>query len=299
MSVAAGVGGWPSATTRPVVLLGRPVAHSLSPVMHNAAFRAEGLDLVYLAWPCPPDELAAAVHTLGVVGGVGANVTVPHKEAVVARCDRLTPEAESIGAVNTLVFTADGLLGDNTDAVGLLEALRRDVAPRAGDEVVVLGTGGAARAAAVAVARLAGALTVVGRRPAAAASVAAVGERGGAVRTAAVALDDEAMVRAAVANARIVVNATPLGLHGESLPAPFCALGDGQIAYDLLYPRVAVPAGREATPFLQAARDRGADAHHGLAMLVGQAAVSFERWTDRPAPHGVFHAAALAALGET
>ena len=108
---------WPQASTRPVVLLGWPARHSLSPVIHNAAFAADGLDLVYLAAPCAPEGLRQVVGALGTIGAVGANVTVPHKRAVVAHCDRLTDEAELIGAVNTLSWTDDGLLGDNTDAV--------------------------------------------------------------------------------------------------------------------------------------------------------------------------------------
>jgi shikimate dehydrogenase len=110
---------WPTASTRLLALLGWPARHSLSPVIHNAALREQGLDLVYLALPTPPDRLRAAVEGLTAVGAVGANVTVPHKQEAVGLCDHLTPEAELIGAVNTLAWTTDGLLGDNTDAVGL------------------------------------------------------------------------------------------------------------------------------------------------------------------------------------
>jgi hypothetical protein len=116
---------WPVASTRPVAVLGWPVRHSLSPVLHNAAFAELDLDLVYLALPVPPERLAEVVAALGTVEALGANVTVPHKVAVADLCDVLTEEARLIGAVNTLHFTDDGLVGDNTDATGLRDALER------------------------------------------------------------------------------------------------------------------------------------------------------------------------------
>jgi len=283
---------WPTASTRPVVLLGWPVAHSLSPVIHNAAFREQGIDLVYLALPCPPEDLGQVVHGLGATGAAGANVTVPHKQATAELCDRLTDEATLIGAVNTLTWGPDGLLGDNTDAVGLADALQADVVVAPGDHLVVLGTGGAARAAVVAAGRLQCRLSVVGRRVDAASALAELGGRAGARSPAAVDVADHATLEGVVASGRIVMNATPLGLHGEELPAAFHALHPGQVAYDLLYPRV----GGVETPFLRAAADRGADGFHGLGMLVGQAAASYHRWTGRSAPVGVMSAAALAAI---
>lgn len=280
---------WPVASTRLVALLGWPARHSLSPVMHNAAFRELDLDLVYLALPTPPPELDTVLEALGAIEAVGANVTLPHKEAVLDRCDVLTEEAELVGAVNTLAWGTDGLLGDNTDAVGLQATLTEDVGLSAESAAVILGTGGACRAAVVALGRLAAAVTVVGRRPDAAEEVARLAEGAGAVAARGVDLADEAAVREAVDEARLVVNATPLGMEGESLPDPFHELGPHQIAYDLVYspPR---------TPFLEAARDRGAATHHGLGMLVAQAAASFRRWTGQPAPVTTMSAAATAAL---
>jgi shikimate dehydrogenase len=282
---------WPTASTRPIVLLGWPARHSLSPVIHNAALREHRFDLVYLALPTHPEDLLTVVTALGAVGAVGANVTVPHKQAVVAACDHLTPEAELIGAVNTLAWTADGLLGDNTDATGLLEALSAEVSFPPGDGVLVLGTGGAARAAVVAAGRLGASLSVVGRRPEAAAELLALGERAGASGEATVDLADESGVRAALRGARLVVNATPLGMQGEALPQPFLELETGQIAYDLIYHP-------PMTPFLEAAHARGVEGHHGLGMLVGQAAASYRRWTGREAPLGVMSAAAIGALSD-
>lgn len=275
---------------RLVALLGWPVAHSVSPHLHNASFREHGLDLVYVAVPCHPERLAATVATLGEIGTIGANVTVPHKQAVVALCDGVTDEAELVGAVNTLHWTPDGLVGDNTDAVGLGAVIRDDLATSAGDRVVVLGTGGAARAVAVAFGRVGAALTVVGRRADAAQSVAELGDRAGATSADAVDLEQTAWVEAAVADAEVVVNATPLGLDGEQLPAPFTRVGGGQRALDLIYNPV-------ETPWLAAARGNGAEPHHGLGMLIGQAAAAYRTWTGREAPTGTMSAVALRVLG--
>jgi shikimate dehydrogenase len=279
---------WPTASTRPVVLLGWPARHSLSPVLHNAAFAEHGLDLVYLAAPVPPERLLTTVEVLGTIGAVGANVTVPHKVAVREACDRLTDEAELVGAVNTLVWRSDGLLGDNTDAVGLAEAVVADGAAERGEPWTVLGTGGAARSVAVAAGRLGCPLAVVGRRVDAAAELAELARRAGSPTAAAVDLEDGAATRRAVGAARTVLNATPLGMQGEPLPDPFQTLRPGQHAYDLVYGR--------RTPFLAAARTAGAGAHPGLGMLVGQAAASYERWTGQRAPSDVMSAAAAAAL---
>jgi shikimate dehydrogenase len=279
---------WPTASTRPVALLGWPVRHSLSPVLHNAAFREQGLDLVYIALPTPPDQLATVVAALGAVGAVGANVTVPHKLAVRDLCTHLTPEAELVGAVNTLTWTTDGLLGDNTDAVGLADAVVADGATDAGAPWAVFGTGGASRAAVVAAGRLGCPVTVIGRRHAAADELAALGVRAGAPHAAAVDLADPNATRAAIAAARTVVNATPLGMGGETLPPPFLELRPGQDAYDLVY-------GDRPTPFVVTARQAGAQGHHGLGMLVAQAAASYRRWTGQAAPMATLSAAATAA----
>lgn len=278
-----------SAHTRLVALLGWPVRHSLSPILHNAAFAELGLDLVYLALPTPPESLRAVVEGLGAVETIGANVTVPHKEAVAGLCDRLTDEARAVGAVNTLLWEPDGLVGDNTDGIGLETVLRRDIGVRPSVSAVVLGTGGAARACAVALGRLSTSVTFVGRRPEAAGPVAEVARESGASDARVVDLADRAGVATVVDAADLVINATPLGLEDEDLPAPFMGLHPGQIAYDLVYRP-------PDTPFLVAAKAAGAETYHGLGMLVAQAAESFRRWTGHDAPDATMSAAGLAAL---
>lgn len=268
-----------SASTRLACVLGHPVGHSASPQIHNAAFAVAGVDAVYLAFDVTRADLPAAVSGLRAVGFLGANVTVPHKEAVLDLVDARTDEAVLVGAANTLCWDGSRLVADNTDASALGVVLERDVGLRPGEEVVVFGAGGAARAAAVALGRAGARVEVTARRPEAAEAVGAVAARAGG-RT------------GPVSQPRLVVNATPLGLHGETLPERFMALDAGQVALDLVY-------GPAETPFLAAARANGARAIDGLGMLVAQAVGSFERWTGRPAPVGAMEHAVRVALGLT
>lgn len=267
---------WPAATTRPVVLLGDPVDHSLSPLLHNTAFRQLGLDLTYLALPVPAGEVAAVVAALGAVGCAGANVTVPHKLEAFEACDELTEVARATGAVNTLWWSDQVLHGDNTDVTGLERVLEeQDTGPGAG---VVLGTGGAARAAVMALDRAHREVVVVGRRPDAAEDVAGLVASGRGVG-----LDDGRAVAVVLDDAAVVVNATPLGMHGEELPPPFMQVGEGQVAHDLVYAEA-------TTPWLAAAADNGAATVDGRALLAAQAEDAFERWTGQQPPRGLFRA---------
>jgi shikimate dehydrogenase len=262
-----------TAGTRAVALLGRPVAHSLSPQIHSAAFAAAGLDVVYLACDVAPRDLAEAVAGVRTLGFLGANVTVPHKLAIRELADERTGEVDAVGAANTLFWRDGGLVADNTDAVGLERAVREALDPEEGDPVLIFGAGGAARAAAVAFGRLGAAVRVRARRAEAAAEIDALAKAHGGRSC----QDFEP---------RIVVNATPLGLDGEPLPSDLMALRPGQVALDLIY---------RPTPFLEAAAARGAQAVDGLGMLVGQAAASFERWTGKAAPVEVMTRAAREA----
>lgn len=274
-----------------VVLLGWPVAHSRSPAMHAAAAAHLALSLRYRALAVAPEELDAVVDALGAAGIRGANVTVPHKRAVVGHCDVLTDEARLVGAVNTLTWERSGegvvLEGHNTDAIGLAAALAEDVVALAGVPVLLVGAGGAARAAAVALARTGARVTVTGRDPQACAGVLDVVravDASGTSAVGAVDLLEDAALRAAIEAATVVINATSVGLRGDHLPDPLESLQAHQAAYDLVY-------GID-TPFLAAARDAGAAAHDGLGMLVHQAAASFARWTGVPAPVAVMRDAA-------
>ncbi|MEX0593106.1 MAG: shikimate dehydrogenase [Nitriliruptoraceae bacterium] len=282
----AGSGGWPAASTRLVALLGWPGRYSRSPQIHNAAFRHVRLDLVYVALPCKPDDLSAVVATLRAVDAAGANVTVPYKQDVIALTDRLTDEARTVGAVNTLVFAKDGIVGDNTDADGLADDWRERIsADVMACGVTVLGTGGGARAAVLAAGRMGADVTVVGRRQEAAEAVAHDLAPHVNSRVEGCALD-AAIVPTRIADSGLVVNATPLGMKGEQLPSRFMALQPHQVAYDLVYEP-------EATPFMLAAVEAGACAYGGLGMLVRQAARAFTAWSGQSAPVEIMERAAL------
>ncbi len=281
----------PDAGTQPVGLLGYPVAHSLSPLLHNTAFRAQGLNCVYLALPVAPADLAVAVAGMRTLGFLGANVTVPHKQAVLPLMDGLSPQAEAVGAVNTIVCRraagAVTLFGDNTDVAGFLAPLHAFAGELRGAPVLLFGAGGAARAVAYALLSTVhpARLTVAARTPAKAERLArhlSPFDASGALRV--VALAEAA---AAVRAARLLVNATPLGMHPhpEGTPWPDAAdFSAGQIVYDLVYEP-------EQTRLLREAAAQGAHTLGGLDMLVRQAAASYAQWTGREMPLAAVRAA--------
>jgi len=261
--------------TRLFALLGHPVAHSHSPFIMNRAFAMAGIDAAYVALPVPARGLEAALDGLSILGAGGANVTYPYKETVAARLgDALSPDAALLGAVNTLVARDGAFTGHNTDAPGTAVALGVDAK---GERVFIFGVGGAARAAALGLLRAGAAAVTLGARSpqTARAAVAPLATAFPACEVAVVAWD-EARVR--VRDAAVVINATPLGMAGTET-------GDGIVAepawiephhccVDFVYhPR--------RTPFLEAARARGARTVDGLALLVAQAAVAFELWTGQ------------------
>lgn len=283
---------------RPYALLGWPVGHSLSPAMHNAAFREQGIQAIYVALAVPPEELDEAVRGLASLGFGGANVTIPHKEAVLGYLDEVTPEALLIGAVNTIVCRDGRLTGHNTDGQGFLRHLYAEGIDPAGQNAVILGAGGAARAVAAA---LAGAgvrtLVVAGRTPERAEAVAGLARRaasaaGMEVEAAPVALPSRE-AELALADAHLVVNCTPVGMApatGESpLPDGLGGLRPGTVVYDTVYRP-------PQTRLLRDARARALVTIGGLGMLVHQGALAWELWFGRPGPVPVMWAAAEAAL---
>lgn len=277
-----------TASTRLAGVIGDPVVHSLSPVIHNAAFRALDLDWVYVAFEVAEGSAAQAVGGLRALGVGGLNVTMPHKQAVVDAVDRLTPTAELLQSVNTISWRGQHLLGDSTDGAGFVDALRHDegVDP-SGRHAVVLGAGGAARAVVLALANAgAASVTVLNRTPEhAEAAVALAPDR---VRTGLL----EA-AGGALAEADIVVNATPIGMAGTSeagrLPFDPAGLRNGQVVVDLVYHPL-------RTALLEEARAHGCIPVTGLGTLIHQAAHAFRAWTGEDPPLEVMSAAAMAAL---
>lgn len=260
----------------------------MSPAMHNAALRALGLPGRYSARRVPSQGLADAVAELRRAEYRAANVTVPHKEAVLSLVDDVAPDAAAIGAVNTIVRDGTRLRGDNTDAAGLLAALEGDlgIVPY-GVRILLLGAGGAARAAAAALLSHGPAsLTIYNRdRERAERLAAAMGARyGGRVRAAGHA---EALVEGA--DVDLIVNATSAGLDGVSLPLDGLQPRPGAALYDMVY----TPA---PTPLMRELAARGTTVADGLSMLVAQAVASFALWTGQTPPTDVMRAAAREAL---
>ena len=257
-----------SASPDRYAVVGHPVSHSKSPLIHQLFARQTGQRLTYELLDAPPERFAAAVREFGAAGGKGLNVTVPHKEAAFALVDELSEAATAAGAVNTLTFAAGGLRGDNTDGVGFL----RDITvnhrqPLASRRVLVLGAGGAARG-------------ILGPLLAAGASEIVLANRTEERAERLVAqLGSPAGLRAAgfaelasLAAFDVLINATSVGLKGESPPFPASLLGSQSFCYDLVY-------SVHDTPFVAWARRHGAArAVQGWGMLIEQAAESFFIW---------------------
>jgi len=286
------------ASTRMVVLLGHPVHHSYSPAMQNAAFRAAGLNLVYLAAAVPPERLAAAVAAVAALDMPGANVTVPHKERVTSFLDEVAPEARLLGAVNTIVHRDGRLVGHNTDGTGFRRALREAGYDPRGETAVVLGAGGAARAVALSLALEGAKEIVVFNRSADRAQqlAALVRERGGerAEALSWEALEKQSLeARSAFARAGLVVQTTSLGMSPrpeDGPPVPPEWMSANHLAYDLVY-------NPSETAFLRMARQAGARTAGGAGMLLHQGAAAFELWTGRDAPLDAMKRALDACLG--
>jgi shikimate dehydrogenase len=270
--------------THHVCLIGWPVEHSVSPAMHNAAFGALDLPWRYTLLPAPPGEVRAALARLKAQGYRGANVTVPHKQAVMPHLDEIAGAARAVGAVNTIVARRGRLVGHNTDAGGFLAALREGGFEPAGKHALVLGAGGAARAVIYALTQTGCAVAVHNRTARRAAEL---------IRTLDVParlVDDLAEIESEAFD--LLVNATSVGMapHVDASPWPAALpLPARWTVYDLVYN----PA---ETRLLARARAAGATAIGGLGMLVHQGALAFELWTGHPPPVEVMRAAAQNAL---
>jgi shikimate dehydrogenase len=259
-------------------VIGHPVAHSRSPQMQAAAFAQAGLDAAYVALPVHPDALEAAIRGAHALGFQGLNVTVPHKQGVVPLCAAVEDVVRQVGAVNTLRRTAAGWEGFNTDAPATRSLLAEaGVVP--GARALLLGAGGAARAAAWALLELGTDLTVMARRPAAAAELVASLARPGRPRPRVATF---ASLAADAAGAEVIVNGTSVGLHGHEPGFPALRFRRGQVAVDYVYGE---------TAFAGAAREAGARLVSGEAILVRQGALAFTLWTGQPAPEAEMAAA--------
>jgi shikimate dehydrogenase len=275
----------PTGRTRLAAVIGDPVAHSLSPVIHNAAFAASGLDWVFVALPVPAGFGPEAVSAMRTLGLGGLSVTMPLKAEVLDGVDRVSDTAAALGAANCLAWSGPELVAHNTDGAGFVDSLRADAGlDPTGAVVVVLGGGGAARALVHALGQVGVAEVVVvnrsrARAEATVALAPAVARVGGP--------DD-------LLGSDIVVNATSIGMgrapdDPDALPVPAGSLAAGQTVIDLVYE----PA---RTALLTAAASAGARPVDGVGMLVGQAAHAYTLWTGQSAPRSVMSRAARAAI---
>jgi shikimate dehydrogenase len=259
-------------------ILGRPVAHSLSPVMHNAAFRHLKINAAYVAFPAA--DLPQAVSGLRGLGIGGVSVTIPFKEEIIPLIDELDPQAARIGAVNTVVNRDERLVGYNTDWLGAVTALTAKISLK-GRHVLILGAGGASRAIAYGIIQAGGRVSLTDLdADRAAALVHDLGAQ---------AIPPEALDRCA---ATILVNATPVGMTPDvdGIPINPDLLSRFEVVMDIVYQPL-------ATRLLREAQARGAATIDGLQMLIHQGAAQFELWTGQEAPMEIMARAAYHALG--
>lgn len=273
-------------------LIGWPLGHSLSPVMHNAALAAAGLEGDYHLYPIPTDEQGAILlaETLEKVrtGEInGLNVTIPHKQNVILLLDELSPAAKAIGAVNTILFREGKLIGENTDWIGFTNDLRDFLLENntpSECNAVVLGAGGSARAVVYALTQSGWQVTIAARRVEQASRLAA-DFASSAVKVQSKILDKNCVQP----STRLIVNTTPVGMSPHTSDSPWPAeavFPSGAALYDLVY-------NPPETALMKAAEVRGLYTSNGLGMLAGQAARAFELWTGIDLPVDLFRRAAI------
>ncbi|MEW5956469.1 MAG: shikimate dehydrogenase [Chloroflexota bacterium] len=277
-----------------VGLIGWPIEHSLSPAMHNAAFAELGLDWTYVLVPVQSGQHAPALKELLAQNFVGVNVTMPHKRAVIPHMDELSEAARLIGAVNTIHIQDDKFYGDNTDAIGFLNALKEAGHDPKGMHVAMLGAGGTARAALFSLLR-AGVdkVTVINRTVERAAAL--VDDLAKNFSTASLSFEplNSETLAALDGQVDLVVNSTSIGMHPQSDASPWpaeVAIPAGAIIYDVIY-------SPDQTLFLRRAQEAGQKTLNGLGMLVHQGVAAFELWTGRQAPLAIMRQACLKELG--
>ena len=281
-----------SAATRICGLIGDPVEHSISPAMHNAAFKKAGLDYVYLPFRVTAKNLPGAIAGLRSLDLRGINVTIPHKVAVIPLLDELEPVAEKIGAVNTIVNNNGHLRGYNTDAAGFLKSLSaKDIDP-SGKRIVILGAGGVSRAVSFMLAEQGAEIEILNRSQDMewAQKLAANISRYSKNTTRAIELN-ETNLQQALKHADILVNATSVGMSPDTdrTLVPQELLNPGMVVFDVIY-------NPEKTRLLEDAGKAGAIVIGGLDMLVWQGALAFELWTGVKAPLDTMMNAAVQLL---
>ena len=281
-----------SGKTRLCGLIGDPVEHTMSPVMHNAAFREMGLDYLYVPFRVKQGELAKAIDGMKALNIRGLNVTIPHKVAVIPFLDELDHLAEKIGAVNTIVNDDGVLRGYNTDGAGFLQALlERGIEP-AGKNVVILGAGGASRAISFALADRGAHLVILNRLVEMDWAEKLAHEISNVFKKEVKALElNEDNLKMVLGDADVLVNATSVGMSPNTTetPVPATLLKSGLVVFDIVYNPL-------KTRLLREADEAGAKTISGIDMLVRQGALSFEKWTGQKAPVDLMKKEAIKVL---
>ena len=274
-----------------IALFGYPLSHSISPAFQQAALDSLSIEASYTARPTPPEGLASEVERLRDDDHLGANVTIPHKERVRECLDGLDSWAETVGAVNTIVKDDGRLVGHNTDGYGFLRSLEeRGGFPPEGKSVLVLGAGGAARAAVFALADRGAGTVLIANRTVERGDALAADVRGRSLDADSIPLGE---ARAASRRVDLIVNSTSIGMepgpNAGLSPLDSADINPDALVYDMVY----TP---QQTPLMEEARRAGAKVLGGLWMLVYQGAAAFEMWTSREAPVDLMHEAGLRAL---
>ena len=281
-----------SGKTKVCGIIGDPVEHTMSPVMHNTAFKELGIDYRYVSFRVRQEEVGKAIEGMRSLDIRGLNVTIPHKVAVIPFLDKLDPLAETIGAVNTIVNDDGVLTGYNTDATGFLQALRGKGVEPAGKKIVILGAGGASRAISFSLAERDTYLVILNRQlelawaENLARRISQLFEK----EVKAMVLNDKNL-EVVLEWADILVNATSVGMSPDvdGTPLPARLLKPGQAVFDIVYNPI-------KTRLLREAEVAGAQTIGGLDMLVWQGALSFEKWTGQQAPFDLMKKEAVKAL---
>jgi shikimate dehydrogenase len=270
-------------------IFGNPVSHSVSPLMHNAAFRASGINAVYLAFE--PGSIAEAVASMKSLGIKGASVTIPFKIDALSCCDEVDPIAADIGSVNTLVNSGGRIRGFNTDGYGAARALEESKVALKGAACLVIGNGGSARAIAFTLIERGASVIIAGR------NAGRIGRLAGDLRardpgTRSMLLEN--IDGGAMKSVDVIINTTPVGMTPDvgSMPLDISLLSARHAVFDIVY-------APHMTRLLTAARERGSRIVHGIDMLVYQGARQFELWTGKPAPVKIMMRAARRHIQRT
>ena len=273
-------------------IIGDPIEHTMSPVMHNAAFKNMGVDYVYLPFRVKAEELGQAIAGMRALNIKGLNITIPHKVAVLQFLDELDPLADKIGAVNTIVNDDGVLKGYNTDATGFLQALlKRGIEPK-GKSVVILGAGGASRAISFILAERSAHIVILNRLLELdwAKELASRILRTFAKEVEALELNRKNLAKA-LEKADILVNATSVGMSPDINETPVNSdlLRPNLVVYDIVYNPI-------KTRLLREAEQAGAETISGVDMLIWQGAIAFEKWTGLKAPVKLMRAEVIKVL---